>query len=585
MKSIVWIAAGAMALAGCVTGVGNGGAPDSSSAAGNYLSGRVAAGVNDIGSAADKYGAAVGANPGDKEALRQAFFYHLAAGRVEAAQPFAMRLAAADKTDGLARIALAAPKLKRGDLAGAAEPLAGEFTESFSKSIAFLTGVWIEAERAGPAKALEALGSAPDDVFKGFNPAFAAILAEEAGDLDAARAAHVLAIGSFAGPAGREAYGAFLERAALERAGDRQAAQSFYETLERERGPARRAARAGLARLKKGQASKAYTDLSAAEGAALALYNFSGNILEQSAGERARAFEAGFTIGQPQFNLPLVLVQLAIYLDPALAPARQLAGSILNIYGNFDAAREVLAAIPPSSPYYEQAQIEVAGSLAAEEKLDEAIALMRSAVRADRSSEEMRLTLAGLYAERARHGDAVAAASDAIALLSETPPEDAWRFFVARAAALIELKRWPEAEIDLKRAVAIAPEEPTALNYLGYSWAERGENLEEAFTLIEKAVALAPNSGAIIDSLGWAHYQLGRYTEALPHLEQAASLEPGDPTITDHLGDAYFRLGRKVEAEFQWRRALQLAPPDALKAIIEKKLVAGLTAADARPSR
>lgn len=568
MNKILLTLAGAFALSACAT------APAASeSAAGDYLAGRVAAGVNDVGAAADKYAAAVAANPHDSEALRQAFFFSLAAGRIDAALPFAERLIGADPSDGLARVTLAAAKLKRGDHAGAKAGLSGEFQESFSKSIATLAVVWIEAELGGPEKGLAALGAAPEDVFKGFNSGVTAILAEEAGQIDAARAAHELAVGSFAGPAGREAYGAFLERI-----GDKAAARSFYEALEKERGAARRAARAGLRRVEKGTPSKAYTDLSAAEGTALAFYNFSGNILEQSAGERARASEAGFNVGQPQFTLPLALAQLAIYLDPDFAPARQLAGSILNVYANFAAARDMFRRIPPSSPYYEQAQIEIASSLAAEERSDEAIALIKAAVRADKSSEEMRLTLAGLYAERGRHADAVAAAGEAIALLSPNPPEDAWRFYIARAAALMELKRWPEAESDLKKAVEIAPEEPTTLNYLGYSWAERGENLDEAFTLIEKAVALAPGSGAIIDSLGWAHYQLGRYEEALPHLEKAAALEPADPTITDHLGDVYLKLGRKVEAEFQWRRALELKPSDAVRAAIERKLAAGAPA-------
>ena len=564
LKRILVLAIAVSAIAGCATAPA---APES--AAGDYLAGRVAAGVNDIAGAANKFVGAAAANPADAEALRQAFFYSLAAGRVDAAVPFAERLVVNDKSDGLARFTVAASRMKRGDLAGAKGALDGDFKESFSKSIAVLGGVWIEAELGGAEKGLEALGAAPDDVFKGFNPGITALLAEEAGQMDAARAAHQLAVASFAGPAGRESYGAFLERA-----GDLSAARNFYETLERERGAARRVARAGFQRLAKGVPSKAYQNLSAAQGTAIALYNFAGNILEQSASERARAFEAGFNVGQPQFTLPLALSQLALYLDPEFAPARQLAGSILNVYGNFEEARAIYRAIPVSSPYYEQAQIEIASSLAAEDRPDEAIALMRAAVRADKSSEEMRLTLAGLYAGSGRHGEAVAAASEAIALLGENPHEDSWRFYLGRAASLMELKRWPEAEADLKKAVEIAPEEPTTLNYLGYSWAERGENLEEAFALIEKAVALAPNSGAIIDSLGWAHYQLGRYDEALPHLEKAAALEPADPTITDHLGDVYMKLGRAIEAEFQWRRALELKPSDAMRAEIERKLVA-----------
>lgn len=574
LKWVFFGCACAVVLGACATAE----PPSSSSGAGDYLSGRVAAGVNDIAAAADKYAVAAAHNPDDKDALRQAFLYGLASGRVERAIPFAERLAADNESDGLARIALASVKLRHGDLKAAKTYLAGDFNESFSKSIGYIARIWIAAEEGGPQKGLEALAGGPPDVFRGFNPLIAALLAEAAGDRDAARAAHQLSIASFAGPAGREAFGAFLERA-----GDADAARNFYELLERDRGPGRRVARAGLARLDRKTPSKAYLNLSAAQGTAIAFYNFSGNILEQSAGERARAADAGFKVGEPQFTLPLVLAQLALYLDPDLAPARQLAGSILNVYANHSAARAVLGRVPPSSPYYEQAQIDIAASLAAEEKVSEAIALMRKAARADRSSEEVRLTLAGLYAEQGRFGEAVAAASEAIALLRPEPPQDAWRFFVGRAAALIELKRWPDAEADLKRAVEIAPEEPTTLNYLGYSWAERGENLEEAFGLIEKAVALAPNSGAIIDSLGWAHYQLGRYEEALPHLEKAASLEPADPTITDHLGDVYARLGRTVEAGFQWRRALELKPNEATRAAIEKKLSEGLPPASKAP--
>ena len=89
-------------------------------------------------------------------------------------------------------------------------------------------------------------------------------------------------------------------------------------------------------------------------------------------------------------------------------------------------------------------------------------------------------------------------------------------------------------------------------------------------------MAIEPNSGAYIDSLGWAHYQRGEYEEAVGHLEHAASLEPGDPTITDHLGDVYWRLGREIEAGYQWKRVLELEPSDKLRAAVERKLKEGL---------
>lgn len=539
-------------------------------AAGDYLAGRLAAGLNDTEAAADHYTAAAEDNPADAGLVLNAFIYNLAAGRIEAAAPFARAIEASDENDGLAKFALAAIKLKSGDLEAARADLKTEFDESFTKSIAFLTGAWIEAEIAGPDAGIAAF-SLGKDVFTGFNPTFVAMLEEEKGDFDAARAAHQISVASFGGPIGREAFGAFLERH-----GTPAEAREYYSLLDKEGGSSRRLAEVALARTDRGAPSKKYLDVSAQEGAALALYLFAGNVLQQSAEELQRATEAGFKVTERPFNLPLALVQMAIYLDPELSDAQRLAGSIHNIYGNYAAAREAFAKIDPSSPQFEQAQIEIANSLSAEDRVDEAIAVLKSATRRDRDANEAQLTIAGLYASEDRHEEAVKAATLAIDGLREPPPEDAWRHYVTRAASLLELDRFSEAEADLKRAVEIAPEEPVALNYLGYSWVERGLNLDEAFAMIEKAVALRPQSGAIIDSLGWAHYQRGDYKEALPHLEKAASLEPGDPTVTDHLGDVYWRLGREVEARFQWTRALELKPTERARAMIEEKLKSGI---------
>ncbi|NOX82528.1 MAG: tetratricopeptide repeat protein, partial [Alphaproteobacteria bacterium] len=228
------------------------------------------------------------------------------------------------------------------------------------------------------------------------------------------------------------------------------------------------------------------------------------------------------------------------------------------------------------SPYYQQTRIEIAGALNALDRGDEAISMLRKGARREKNSYDVRLALSGLVAANGEHRDAVKILDAVIAELPAEPQSDAWRLYLSRAVSLMAIDDWPRAEADLKRAVALAPEEAIALNYLGYSWAERGENLDEAFDLIEKAVVLDPNSGAIIDSLGWANYQRGHYKVAVGHLEQAASLEPGDPTVTDHLGDVYWRLGRKIEAGYQWRRVLELEPDDALRASVEKKLEFGL---------
>jgi Flp pilus assembly protein TadD len=112
------------------------------------------------------------------------------------------------------------------------------------------------------------------------------------------------------------------------------------------------------------------------------------------------------------------------------------------------------------------------------------------------------------------------------------------------------------------------------LNHLGYSMVERGEDLPEALGMLERAVAMRPDSGAIVDSLGWALFRLGRHEEAVAQLERAATLLPTDPVINDHLGDAYWTVGRLREARFQWSRALSFQPEDA--EAIRVKLAEGL---------
>jgi Flp pilus assembly protein TadD len=89
--------------------------------------------------------------------------------------------------------------------------------------------------------------------------------------------------------------------------------------------------------------------------------------------------------------------------------------------------------------------------------------------------------------------------------------------------------------------------------------------------MIRKAVELRANDGYIVDSLGWAHFKLREYAEAVKILERAVELRPDDPVINDHLGDAYWRVGRTLEARFQWSHAKDLEPePEDLEEIVRK---------------
>ena len=153
-----------------------------------------------------------------------------------------------------------------------------------------------------------------------------------------------------------------------------------------------------------------------------------------------------------------------------------------------------------------------------------------------------------------------------------------WMVLYARATVRNEAADWAGAEEDLKAAMAIEPDRPELLNYLGYGWIKQGKRIEEGLALITRAAESRPDQGYIVDSLGWAHYQLGHYDVAIEHLERAAELSPIEPEILDHLGDAYWRAGRQDEARFEWLAALELKPETAREITLREKLEKGLPA-------
>jgi tetratricopeptide (TPR) repeat protein len=125
------------------------------------------------------------------------------------------------------------------------------------------------------------------------------------------------------------------------------------------------------------------------------------------------------------------------------------------------------------------------------------------------------------------------------------------------------------------------PDFHAALNYLGYMWAERGENLEEALKLVRRAVALEPDNGAYVDSLGWTHFQLRQLDRARSYLERATRLEPEDATVHEHLGDVYAALGENVKAREMYQRALQLGDKNVEQ--VRRKLGGLSESSSARP--
>ena len=125
----------------------------------------------------------------------------------------------------------------------------------------------------------------------------------------------------------------------------------------------------------------------------------------------------------------------------------------------------------------------------------------------------------------------------------------------------------------LKKTIELDLNNVEALNYLGYTYAEKGINLDEAFQLIERAVNLEPGSGYIRDSLGWVYYKKGFYNDALREIKKALELTKNDPVIFEHLGDVYLKLDDKENAIDAWQKAIEFdEKEEGLKERVEKKI-------------
>lgn len=279
---------------------------------------------------------------------------------------------------------------------------------------------------------------------------------------------------------------------------------------------------------------------------------------------------AATLISAKQGQIGLAYLRLALRLDGQRNDGWLMLGDVLQQQGDIEAARAAYQRPKPGSAEFSAAQSKLAWSYQSAGDKVEALRLAR--VAAATGSRDALLNLADLLAANDAFDEAIAIWTPQIA--ASNAPD--WQLYYARGRGYERTGRWKDAEADLTQALKLRPDDAELLNYLGYAWIDRGERVPEALAMVEKAVAANPRSGAIIDSLGWAHYRLGDFKKAVEILEQAIELEAGDPEINNHLGDAYWMVGRKDEAIFQWRRVLTLKPDDKNKADAEKKLASGL---------
>jgi tetratricopeptide (TPR) repeat protein len=524
---------------------------------GHYLASRHAELTRDLPAAADLLAFALDADPDNPQLLETSFNVMVSDGRLKDALAVAKRMESVGALDAPARVALAIDKAQANDYPAADRYLAGIRGEGLERFMRPMLLAWTQLKVKGIEAAVRAAGPLGD--INGFEPLYElqlGMLYDVAKQPTEAAKHYDKALETASDRAFRMIQ--IVANFRL-RQGDRKGAQALYAEFEK-RHP-RTLLTASLRKAMQSGDKPAPIVASATSGMAEQLFNLA--VLLQ---------------GQSSDDIALIMARLALAARPGDPIFDVLVADVLDAQSRSDEALAIYRKVPPDGPYGWQAEIKVGEELHKLDRDDEAVAYLQKLVASRPERIEAAVELGDVLRAEKRFAEAAKSYDKAIDRLGPPLPGD-WSVFYFRGIALERSDQWPKAELDFKKALQLAPDHPYVLNYLGYTWVDRGVHLDEAIGMLRRAVDQKPEDGFIIDSLAWAYYRLKQYDKAVIYQEKAVSLEPGDPVLNDHLGDIYWKLGRHNEARFQWQRALAFKPdPDQVKPI-EAKLQHGLDAA------
>ena len=520
---------------------------------GSYLAGRFARGQRDTSTAAEFYGRALAKDPKNEVILEQAFLLEASAGNWPRSVALAKDLVERDPSNTVARYQLGARAFKRGDYAAAKTHFANAGKDPIADLTKMLARTWITYAEGRPDDALEIFDQMNNAEWsQHYQRYHRALIADLAGRHDEAGKDFASAFGK--NPRSSRLAEAYARHAA--NAGDMKLAKEILDThLSKVSG--------GLI------ANSLKAQLDSGETPDLIVRNPKEGLAEIFYGI------GDALAGEDDFEIGTIYVQLALYLNPNFSVAHAALGEIYQSNDKHELAIKAYDQLPMDSPLWLNAQIRKAFAMNSLDRVEEAKTLLDKLAKEKPQESKPLDALGDILRSHKRFDEASVYYGRAIDLI-DTPKKKDYSLYYARGVCFERMDQWPKAEADLQKAMELDPEQPLVLNYLGYSWVDQGRNLKEAMGLIRKAVKLDPNDGYFVDSLGWAHYRLGDYPEAVEHLERAVELRPDDPVINDHLGDAYWRVGRQFEAKYQWSQALTLKPEPEDKKKIERKLSNGL---------
>ncbi|MGR3549853.1 tetratricopeptide repeat protein [Pseudooceanicola sp.] len=541
----------AITLAAAVTAVAG---PVISGNSGDYLAARQARLTSDFDAAVYYYVRALGDDPRNPQLLEGAALSQLSAGDLPRAIAVATRMQDAGIASQIAQAILSADEFQRGDYQAILDRVAED--HGVGPLVDGLMAAWAQLGKGDMSDALTAFDTVAETK-------------------------------------GLRGFALYHKALALAMVGDFEASEAIY--ADDQAGPLQMTRRGAMARI------EVLSQLDRNSDALDLLNSLFGTDLDPGLAQMKSALEQGETLpfshvtqisdgvaeiyfsvaaalrGEATDDYTLIYSRVAESLRPDHVDAILLSAELLEDMGRPALATRAYRRVPRDNPAFHAAELGRADALRKAGRSDAALEVLDQLTDSHGNLPIVHTTRGDLLRVLDRFVEAVAAYDTAVSLYEPDDPSQ-WFVLYARGISHERLNQWPDAESDFRTALQMNPEHPRVLNYLGYSLVEKDQKLDEALGMIERAAAAQPDSGYILDSLGWALYRLGRYEEGVGHMERAAQLMPVDPVVTDHLGDVYWAVGRELEAEFQWNRALSFSPEDDDATRIRRKLKVGLDA-------
>jgi len=281
---------------------------------------------------------------------------------------------------------------------------------------------------------------------------------------------------------------------------------------------------------------------------------------------------------EKDYQLSNFYLNISVFLNDKFIPNLALKAENFLVQQKYNESQKIYNSIKEIGTVYSWYAVKSIAMILLETKSKkEAISFIKSQFHLIKEKDfEKYYEIANFYKDNQYHEEAIKYYSLALEQIEEdhilTP-----KILYKRGSSYERLDMWSKAEIDLKESLKLLPDQPHVLNYLAYTWVEKGINIEKSLKMLKQATNLKKNDPYIIDSLGWAYYMNKNYISAENFLQTAVRLMPLDPVINDHYADALWMLNKNIQARYFWNYVLGLKNAEKeLKDKVNKKLIFGV---------